>query len=433
MDSSQNNNTLLSELNNHKITEFVPVIMFIVFVMTFGILGNLSVITYYGFKAKNTTTNLFIVALAIIDLMTCLYFCVEIVELCYSVTFRSSFGCKVMNFIYRCLLYTSGCFLVLIGLDRYRIICRQKMLKVTSRSAKVVILACSVFCCLLSTKDLFVSDTITVNLTITDYNQSVTGYYCTKSNDKDMKSIVDATQTIDLVVFLIIISSLIIIYSFVAKEVCRYRNKRSAFASKPGTSTNAELESEMSVISSKATNAKYNSPLSDPTIETEIPKPSSSGAPSDSKDVRKNYTDIVNTSSNNIIDITNNECEQNHIQARTNSNDSTTLSRSEKSLGQGHSKKIERNITVMMIVMTTASILSYVPHFILDLLLKNSMSGTRYHQEFSAGLQIIWRSFILNSAINPYIMGLFNTKFRKFVKSIVCKCFAGKFCAKRNV
>ena len=44
-------------------------------------------------------------------------------------------------------------------------------------------------------------------------------------------------------------------------------------------------------------------------------------------------------------------------------------------------------------------------------------------QELSAGVQVAIRSFMLNSAVNPYIIGLFNSKFRAYVIGVVGRCF----------
>jgi len=43
-------------------------------------------------------------------------------------------------------------------------------------------------------------------------------------------------------------------------------------------------------------------------------------------------------------------------------------------------------------------------------------------QEFSVGVQVALRSYMLNSAVNPYIIGFFNSQFRAYVKEVMCKC-----------
>lgn len=76
-------------------------------------------------------------------------------------------------------------------------------------------------------------------------------------------------------------------------------------------------------------------------------------------------------------------------------------------------KTVEKKINIMLGVITLSSVLSFVPYFYVVTIVKPSLSVSEY--TFSPLIQIGWRSFMLSSCINPYIIGVFNRNFRTFV------------------
>ena len=90
--------------------------------------------------------------------------------------------------------------------------------------------------------------------------------------------------------------------------------------------------------------------------------------------------------------------------------------------GSGTSKSVklcrrrnnqERKINIMLGTITLSSLLSFLPYFYVVILVKPQASPGAY--TYSPLVQAGWRSFMLNSSINPYIIGFFNTNFRTFV------------------
>lgn len=80
----------------------------------------------------------------------------------------------------------------------------------------------------------------------------------------------------------------------------------------------------------------------------------------------------------------------------------------------------EVQITVMMIAIAFISFTSFIPYFVVKLLVKHD-SNDIDTQFFSPGIQIAVRSYKLHSAINPYIICFFQTKFRNFIKNLFVK------------
>ena len=76
--------------------------------------------------------------------------------------------------------------------------------------------------------------------------------------------------------------------------------------------------------------------------------------------------------------------------------------------------------TFIMFIVTLMFILSFLPYFGVSIW-RNV--GRDRETELSFGIQIALRSYLVNSAINPIIYGMFNPSFRIFLKALIsCKC-----------
>ncbi|XP_053405047.1 growth hormone secretagogue receptor type 1-like [Mercenaria mercenaria] len=414
MDSPDKNTKLLEDLNDQKIWEYAPAIAYSASVMILGIFGNIFSIVYYGFKSPKTTTNNLITALAITDSVTCIVFCDEIIELCFTITFKNVIGCKLMYFTNHSLVVGSSFILALICVDRFRKICRRQSWQLTVTTARICIGVLSFLAFLLSIRDFVILDVVQVNLTLPMLNRSITGYYCTHTRERDRKTIVTAFQLLDLSTFIIVLSTVTVLYSFVARELwIQRKRKESHMLSVQVKSSVPESESadvkcfpnvliDKTISSAQDKIADSNYSHSDTNADIKIPQLVSS-----TLSERKEIYNIA------IFETYNKSCEA------TNRTENIKEHK-ERNSKRKHAYAIERKIAVMMIVITAASFLSFVPYFIVSLGLKRKSNTPE--QEFSVGVQIALRSFMLNNAVNPYIMGLFNTQFRCFVKDSLSKC-----------
>lgn len=73
----------------------------------------------------------------------------------------------------------------------------------------------------------------------------------------------------------------------------------------------------------------------------------------------------------------------------------------------------DKKLNIMLGIITAGSLLSFLPYFVVVAIVKPNMSV--YDYTLNPLVQVGWRSFMLNSVINPYIIVLFNRKFRRFV------------------
>ncbi|KAH3725496.1 hypothetical protein DPMN_051340 [Dreissena polymorpha] len=72
-----------------------------------------------------------------------------------------------------------------------------------------------------------------------------------------------------------------------------------------------------------------------------------------------------------------------------------------------------KRITLMVFLMALVSIVSLFPNTIIK------MSSLQRH-EYPMWMTLLYHTYVLNSCVNPFIIGYCNTSFRKFVKSILC-------------
>jgi hypothetical protein len=103
-----------------------------------------------------------------------------------------------------------------------------------------------------------------------------------------------------------------------------------------------------------------------------------------------------------------------------------TISRNIKSKRRRNANlRAEVRVTVMVAVVTLASVLCFVPYYLSMLLISSNMSGDGLI--LSVGNVLLRRTYMLNSAINPFIMAFYNEPFRRFIRqTITCKCKKGK-------
>lgn len=81
---SLDTNALLVKLNNKAALLFLPVTLFMAFLMVIGIVGNVIVFIVYLKRQRKSTPDLYIFNLAILDLLTCTFgIPMEITDLIY--------------------------------------------------------------------------------------------------------------------------------------------------------------------------------------------------------------------------------------------------------------------------------------------------------------------------------------------------------------
>ena len=111
---------LLEELNQEEAKQYVGGIIFVTIVMIIGIIGNLHVLFVYTFRIKPSNHRIFILSLAVLDMITCIVgMPFIIVDLRNPLTFTMVSACKVLRFVNYFICTSSALILTVIAIDRY--------------------------------------------------------------------------------------------------------------------------------------------------------------------------------------------------------------------------------------------------------------------------------------------------------------------------
>ena len=119
----------LQAFNDVQALRYFPVFVFVTIMMILGTVGNILVIYVYRKRFRKTSSNYFIVSMAIFDLLACLIgMPTELYDLRNSYTFYSSTVCKVFRYTSSVTVYGSVIILIEIAVDRYFKICHPLMI-----------------------------------------------------------------------------------------------------------------------------------------------------------------------------------------------------------------------------------------------------------------------------------------------------------------
>lgn len=141
---------VLESLSDDKALLFLPVILFIAFLMVTGVIGNAIVIYVYCWKYKSRTSNYFIVAMAIFDLLSSLICMpIDIYDVRFHYTFYSLVACKLFRYSQNVTTFGSVIVLIEIAFDRYFKICRPLKI-VTTFNTKVLCVVAGILAAIVS-------------------------------------------------------------------------------------------------------------------------------------------------------------------------------------------------------------------------------------------------------------------------------------------
>ena len=119
----------LHAFNDIQALRYFPVFVFVIIMMVLGTVGNVLVIYVYRKRFRKTSSNYFIVSMAIFDLLACVIgMPTELYDLRNSYTFYSSIACKIFRYTGSVSVYGSVIILIEIAVDRYFKICHPLMI-----------------------------------------------------------------------------------------------------------------------------------------------------------------------------------------------------------------------------------------------------------------------------------------------------------------
>ncbi|XP_052762418.1 bombesin receptor subtype-3-like [Mya arenaria] len=367
---------ILERINAKTADQMTPVIAYLVILMCVGLFGNVLAVIFYGRNAKKSTHSVFICTVAIYDMIACVISIPsEIADLRLFFTYDNITACSILRFVNHFSAIGSIGVLLEISIDRFRRICRPVQKQLNHKQATLACAGSIIFSIFLSWPSLVFYTAVPVEVK-SENGQVVTGHTCTTTKEASYRTYLWIFNFIYMGLFIIFTIILCVMYSIVGRVLIQH-NRKIKLHKRP----------EISVCS---TSGGMETSFTDDTCTTKQ---------------KTNYVKMATVQA---------------TKQKSNKNKTNHLNRS------------TLKFTMIMLVVTAVFVLSYLPFLVLVLW---RAGNSTYESDLLSdselvALQFGMRTYFLNSAINPFTYGFFNSSFREFVKKSVCFCYkrsAGRF------
>ncbi|KAL3887990.1 hypothetical protein ACJMK2_000375 [Sinanodonta woodiana] len=218
--------SLLLKLNDEKAVHLVPAMVFVGVLMVIGLIGNIFVCYYYGWKTKTTPTSCFILGLAIFGLLNCiLSMPMEIVDMRYFYMFPDVTVCKVLRATNFMCIFASGFILIAIATERYRRICLPFRKQISVCQSKLICGISTIIACVLSCPSLVLYTVVTVDIPVPG-SDTIQGHDCTTVKDVSLNVFLNAFNIMQILLFIVSSMALIFLYALVYRQLIKQKHFR---------------------------------------------------------------------------------------------------------------------------------------------------------------------------------------------------------------
>ena len=369
----------------------IPSFILVVVTMIIGIGGNTITLLVYFKKMRRTASRIFIIALALCDLINCiLTMPVEIAIICSFWTFDHPVICSTGRTVTYILNGASALLLVGIAVDRFRKICRPLKPVFTPRKTRFVCLLCVAVGFAVYIPGFVIYGTQTVSISL-EGNVSVTGKTClisdTYVNTKFPLFCMAFWFCLTLAVMVAIITLYIsvgrAVYTRMKLEERRHQSVSSAV--KPKQNTLVDMYEDTSCSFDDILDNKKESDNEKAAVSHSVLKKIESPSRNRLSQALKNHFSWVKSG--------------------------TVFSLQRKR----ESTRIRAGrTTVMLFTVTVAYIASFIP-FLVIVALRSLRPGL--YVSLSMASKSVWnfflRSYVLNCSVNPIVYGFCNKEYRK--------------------
>ncbi|XP_045202025.2 D(3) dopamine receptor-like [Mercenaria mercenaria] len=405
-DTNKSGDDILYQTQHKIFKRLLPVIVCIAILGAVGIIGNILAMIFYTTKSKRTTTVNLIISLSIVDFMVCLLVIPNLTEVILNVGNSQRFLCKVTHFLSLWSIASSCILLWVISIDRHRRICKPFAKQITIHAVKYIVAGIIIFTFALAIRNLIIFDTVAMEISTSSINRTTIGYYCTVTDDPDLKIIVSSFYALDFLLILVAWVTIIVTYSNAIFILMKQRHKMKR--KPPKVQHNITLELSITETSCGACDADGGSEWNiseDLDISRGVDKESPYRDDNDKAQTSQegSHRPPMLTLNPKALTVCN--------LSKRNAND---IIKSYVKLVAVKSV-IERNLTIMMFAASIVFILSFTPFFVIRVIMRIYL-GAGIDYELKTGIQFALKLPVLNSVFNPVIYCVFNSKFRKFLK-----------------
>jgi len=438
------NDIIVQRLSGEMTRTLIPVTVYMSLLIILGVVGNSFVCYFYIFKSKRSTNSMFIVALAVYDLLVCLFTMpseILDIELYYTNTYN--IVCKVFKAISHFVVLASILTLVAIATDRFKRICRQRGTQMSMDKAKGISVIIGYISLMYSVPSLFMYGVFKVPIE-TDRYTELYGHSCTWNKDTEFRPLIWAYVGSQLVIFIVMSMVLIILYCLIGQRIYRHKTRLSDYKQKlkrsfykrrssarltlrqtvnitpisDTTETNADIIATFEDLTDALDEeTSIDAPTDQPTRLSEMQD--STSLPNDIITVERVVSDRKSTET--IINSISTQARE--VFGAKHSTNSTARSTANTVTRRWNVDAETVRVTTPMVMITIVFLLSFVPYISLCLW---RLVEARHERLFLSDASLVFfniglRSHLLNSSLNPVIYGIFNSNFRKFYFKFCCR------------
>ncbi|XP_053404182.1 5-hydroxytryptamine receptor 1A-beta-like [Mercenaria mercenaria] len=405
-DSNTKGDDIIYQTQHDIFMRLLPVIVCGAILGAVGIIGNIFAMIFYTTKSKGTTTVNLIISLSVVDFIVCLLVIPNLVEVILNVGNTQRFLCKATHFLSLWTVASSCILLWVISIDRHRRICKPFAKQIKIHAVKYIVASIVIFSFALAIRNLIIYDTVAIEISTSSINNKTTiGYYCTITDDPELKIIVSSFYALDFLLILIAWVTIIVTYSNAIFILMKQRRKMKRQLPK----LQHNIKREQSI-----TETSYGTCDADGGSDWNISEDLDVSRGVDEESSYRDDNDKAHTSQDG-----------NHRPAMLTVNPRAhsvcNLSKRNENDIKSYVKLvavksvIERNLTIMMFAASIVFILSFTPFFVIRVIMRIYL-GTGVDYELKTVIQFALKLPVLNSVFNPVIYCVFNSKFRKFLK-----------------
>ena len=479
----------LDRYNDEVLVYKLPAIVYTAIMMVLGLPGNMVVFYIYFSRWRQSTSRIFILFIAALDMVNCATTLpMEIYLMRYSVKLDNHILCKVTRFATYAMNSASAIVLVGIAIDRFIHICRPHSQPFSSKMSKYICIAAIVFAIASTWPSFFLYGTRVLDL------GHIQGYSCLLQNKFDHTPYPLMYLGVIFLITMILFVVLVVFYCLIGAKIYTHRKSKQKKCThlnnikeedepsvdadsgshyklaKQSSETSPENENENKIGKAKETNVQLMTVVDGDTtksmivngdvINPDMPTSEKFSETAQSTDKakipnkiaeEKNGEDKENTA---VTDKNSNTREvlprssirqKKETPKRMVSNTSTSsgnrssfssnrltssvrylLVRGASTIRRTEKEKCTKCVpirigrsTLMLFMITLAYILSFVPFYVIVIV---RQSQEMFVQTMSKGelmaYNLFLRSYLLSSAINPFIYSFCNAQFREYCRDL---------------
>lgn len=410
---SMEQDVLLEEVNWAEVTRLVPLLIYMLLISVLGIPGNGLVCYIYRSKYNMSSSRWFIFFLASVDLLLCIVIVPsEIITTFQQYTFTNEIWCKCSVFFNLWALLSLGFTLVIVSIDRYRKVCKPLGWQIHFNKARILCIIAVIMAFFISLPVFSVYEIYEFELTSLKVNVSE----CSFRKSLGESNLAFIYVSFGMAMFTCALITICVLYCFIGGEIKQHAEKE-------------RIKRHVSLTASMARKTDYIRPTTSTSIfttksvrfgENSLEKKKSVKFSDQQRIVQskkalddKNEDIPTDTEEHSITSMSEDETRDSEILKKP-------MTRAQKTKSKKIRRARARKATYSLFLISLAFVLSYLPF--LSLLLARSLFMDFDESMSDTGRAVckfFLRSYLLNCAINPFIYGIADSKFRESCKDVL--------------